>query len=120
MQEVLDLHIESHALPLVAASRILDAASSPQSGLGVEEREKLAWHAATAYAMSGNFPASTAVLRRISTPSEESNRSLIPLLGTISPRHIPTLLNRCKRGSVEHDYLTALDFFHHDVSIYFF
>ena len=56
---------EQNALPLIAASRILDAASQPPSGLPEADRQYLAVVAAVAFAMYGNFPSATAVVRRL-------------------------------------------------------
>ena len=50
------LYDEQNALPLIAASRILDAASQCPSALPDEDRQYLAVVAAVAFAMYGNFP----------------------------------------------------------------
>ncbi len=65
MDDVESLYDEQNVLPLIAASRILDAASQPPAGLSEADCQHLTVVAAVAFAMYGNFPSATAVVRRI-------------------------------------------------------
>ena len=105
------LYDEQKALPLIAASRILDAASQRPSGLPDEDRQYLAVVAAVAFAMYGNFPSATAVVRRMLPTFPVDSPSLAIIFATASPPHLGEMLSRCASGSAEKGYLELLGAF---------
>lgn len=74
--------------PLVAASRILDAAARTSS-LETEERAQLALCAAAAFSMGGNYPSAHAALRSALQLGEKSSSRMWLAIGCISPRFLP-------------------------------
>jgi helicase len=105
------LYDEHKALPLIAASRILDAASQRPSGLPDEDRQYLAVVAAVAFAMYGNFPSATAVVRRTLATFPVDSPSLAVILATVAPHYLGEMLSRCASGSPEKGYLELLGAF---------
>lgn len=105
------LYDEHNALPLIAASRILDAASQRPSALPDEERDYLAIVAAVAFAMFGNFPSATAVVRRMRPISPLDSLSIAVLFATAAPHYLGEMLSHCATGSPEKAYLERLEAF---------
>jgi len=105
------LYDEHNALPLIAASRILDAASQRPSALPDEERDYLAVVAAIAFAMFGNFPSATAVVRRMRPISPLDSPSIAVLFATAAPHYLGEMLSHCATGSPEKAYLELLEAF---------
>lgn len=73
------------AVSIIAASRILDSASRPESGLSESDRNLLAIEASTAYALSGNFPSAFAVLRDLRGEGTDLLRTYLAVLAFSSP-----------------------------------
>lgn len=103
--ELTDLYAEPRARPLVAAARILDSASQPQSGIAEPERHHLGLLSAVAYSMYGNFPSATAVLRRIVTAGYQWTPALAVVIGTAAPELIGSSLRQCGHKSKARHYL---------------
>ncbi|MGH8057567.1 MAG: DEAD/DEAH box helicase, partial [Candidatus Entotheonellia bacterium] len=102
---------EQNALPLIAASRILDAASQPPSGLPDEDRQYLAVVAAVAFAMYGNFPSAAAVVRRLLPTFPFDSPAMAVIFATAAPPLLGEMLSRCVSGSPEKTYLELLEAF---------
>jgi hypothetical protein len=105
------LYDEKNALPLIAASRILDAAAQHSAGLPEEDRQHLAFVAAVAFAMYGNFPSATAVVRRTLPTVSFDSPSLAVICATIAPNILGEMLPYCPSGSPEQRYLELLEAF---------
>jgi helicase len=105
------LYDEHDALPLIAASRILDAASQHPSGLPDEDRQYLAVAAAVAFAIYGNFPSATAVIRPMLPTFHFDSQSMAVIFATVAPRFLGEMLSRCASGSDEKGYLELLEAF---------
>lgn len=105
------LYDEQNALPLIAASRILDAASQRPSGLPDEDRQQLACVSAVAFAMYGNFPSATAVVRRTLPTFSVDAPSMAVIFATVAPGLLGEMLPHCASGSSEQSYLERLEAF---------
>src|ERR1051325_6110277 len=101
LPETESLYDEENALPLIAASRILDAASQPPSGRLPEEQINLALNAAVAFGMYGNFPSAYAALRRVFPDFQVPSPSIAVLFATLAPRFIDRMFPQCASGSPE-------------------
>jgi helicase len=105
------LYDEQNALPLIAASRILDAASQHPSALPEEERQYLAVVAAVAFGMYGNFLSASAVVRRERLIPPLDSPSMAVILATAAPHCLGEMLWRCASSSPEKTYLELLEAF---------
>lgn len=103
----------SSTLPLVAASRILDAASQPSAGLPEEDRTDLGLCAAVAFGMYGNFPSAKAVIQRIRGTNLDISSSIAAIVATAAPDLLPEMLPYCDVNSPSKRYLELLESFLH-------
>jgi helicase len=101
---------ENASLPLTAAARILDSASQRRGVVPREERKSLALLAAVAFAMHGNFPSATAVVKRSFHDLDDCAEWEAALIATIAPACLNRLI-RCCESPVYVDYLTQLNYF---------
>lgn len=100
------------ALPLVAASRILDSASQAPAGLPEEHRANLGLSAAVAFGMYGNFPSAKAVIQRTKHFNNlEISSSLAAIVATAAPELLPEMLSYCDTDSAAKRYLELLEYF---------
>src|SRR5207302_1481952 len=102
------LYEERGALPLIAAARILDAASQSPANLPVEFRSDLALSAAVAFAMYGNFLSAGAVIRRGILGGQDLTPSAAAIAATAAPSLVGEMIPRCPAESVERQYLEDL------------
>lgn len=103
------LYDEQEALPLIAAARILDAASQPPSGRLPEEQTNLALTAALAFGMYGNFPSASASARRAFPDFAIPSPSIAVLFATIAPTHLRRMIPFCESKSIHRRYLELLE-----------
>lgn len=101
----------TYTLPLIAASRILDAASQLLSGIPEEHRLYLALDAAVAFGMYGNFPSAKVVIRRIVDIDLFKTSAIASIMATAAPEFIPQMLSRCETNSPNKYYLELLETF---------
>ena len=108
-----DLYDESTAVPLIAASRVLDSASQPFSGIPREERDDLALSAAVAFGMCGNFLSSRTVIRlfleRVKQTELSPSQSVI--IANAAPTFIARMIPIGSSGSSERSYIEGLNAF---------
>ncbi|PZR99584.1 MAG: hypothetical protein DLM70_15150 [Chloroflexi bacterium] len=102
------LYDEQNALPLIAASRILDAASRPRSGLPADQLADLALVSAVSYAMYGNLPSASAVLSRSVLEMLPISPGTAVILATCAPRLLGAMLRRTEHPSPQRKYLETL------------
>ena len=102
------LYEEQAALPLIAAARILDAASLSPAGLPPEHRRDLALTAAVAFGMYGNSLSAAAAIRRSVLPAETPGPSLAAVVATAAPSLVGEMIPCCPGESVERRYLEGL------------
>ena len=102
------LYDEPNVLPLIAASRILDAASQSPAGLPDDDRQHLAFVAAVAFAMYGNFPSATAVIRRTLSTYSVDSPFLAAAIATAAPNLLGEMLPHCASDAPEKHYLELL------------
>ncbi len=102
------LYEEQTALPLIAAARILDAASQPPAGLPAEHRRDLALAGAVAFGMYGNFLSSAAVVRRSVLGVEDITPSLAVIVAAAAPSLVGEMIPCCPGDSVERRCLETL------------
>ena len=108
-----ELYDEANAVPLIAASRVLDSAAQPFSGVPDEHRNDLALTAAVAFGMYGNFLSARTVIRVLNdrTKGRALSPSQAAIIGTAAPNFIPGMIPRCPSNSPERAYLESLNAF---------
>jgi len=111
MSHIESLYDEHNILPLIAASRILDTASHASADLPEADRQYLAIAAAVAFAMYGNFPSATAVVRRLVPTVPLDSPSLAVILATAAPAHLGEMLASCPSDLPEKIYMERLQAF---------
>jgi helicase len=105
------LYDEQRALPLIAASRILDAASQ-HGELDSEGNIRLGLTAAVAYGMYGNFLSATAVIRRLKERHQDRvlrDVHYAVAISTVAPKFLSELLAVCEENSVQAAFLEKLE-----------
>ena len=105
------LHDEQEALSLIAAARILDAASQPPAGLPKAHRGGLALAAAVAFGMYGNFVSACAVIRRSVKSVLEITPPCAVIMAAAAPSLIVEMIPFCPEDSVELAFLERLGSF---------
>ncbi len=96
------------AAPLIAAARVLDAASDKRSGLVGEERLLLRKLAVVAYGMHGNFASAFALARRggiLAQGSKPLSPTQAVALACALPNNLPDLVSFAKAGSHHSEFL---------------
>ncbi len=102
------LHDEQEALSLIAAARILDAASQPPAGLPEAHRGGLALAAAVAFGMYGNFVSACAVIQRSVKSVLEITPPCAVIMAAAAPSLIVEMIPFCPEDSVELAFLERL------------
>jgi hypothetical protein len=103
------LYEEGNALSLIAAARILDAASQSHVDIKEDERVDLAITAAVAFGMYGNSLSSHAVCERVLSGKPVVSGSLAVILATVAPQVIGKVTPWCQERSKELEYLEQLE-----------
>jgi hypothetical protein len=107
--DIRSLYNEENATPLIAAARILDAASQAPLDIVEEERRDLAIAAAVAFGMYGNSLSAFAVCQRVLTMSPPASPSLAVIFATVAPQVLGKVQEWCEEGSTELLYLEQLN-----------
>src|SRR5262249_5407998 len=101
------LYDEDRSLDLVAAARIMDAASQSNE-IDDAERLDLAMWAMVAFGMYGNSLSSWAVAKRVLRTPYERTPTIAAVFGTAAPQTIGTVMEWCPEGTTARKYLEQL------------
>lgn len=110
-EEIESLYDERNVLPLIAASRILDTAAQPRTGLNEYEQRNLGLAAAVCFGMYANFPSATAVICRSLGEFDGLSPSTAVIVAVSAPNHIGKVLASCDLGTRQVRFLETLEYF---------